>query len=227
MVWERAFLRFASELKTSDLSPATRDSDTFSDQLESEHGKLGNVKTQLAKLKAAMKKLPDVVAALEAAAELESERKSIETRIERLKGQVADSQSQPLHETQELIDLLNAAEGDERDELRRRLRQKIRHVVNVIWILVEQFPNKAKRLIAQCHFTAGNYGQLVVLVRDGHATVSYEIGRRKRIPDVLDVRNWRVAGAMSIEEKHKRLRQFPIDELEPETGSWTEKARSK
>jgi DNA invertase Pin-like site-specific DNA recombinase len=149
---EHAFLRFVKELKASDVLP--REGADTEDVIRGLTGKLQNIDHRLAKLTADMKAEGDFDAGLRLMRELEKDKKATAEQLERARAEQSTTEAEVLGESQSLIDLLSEAEGNERLELRLKLKQRIRELVSGMWMVVA--PRGWSRVAAlQVYFADG------------------------------------------------------------------------
>lgn len=151
--FERGFLQFTRELKTKDVLPATGKTTQLQDTLDSETGRLKEIHHTIQSLAKALKGR-NIEAVVERLADLEREEKECAAQVEKLKGELAQSENNTLSETHKIIDLLERTEGEELLALRRRLKETVRHLIKEIVVLVEE--NKPHRTaLVECRFASG------------------------------------------------------------------------
>jgi DNA invertase Pin-like site-specific DNA recombinase len=83
--------------------------------------------------------------------ELERERDNLQARIDQQKLNATGHSARVLKDTQLLVERLEAASGNERTDLRERIRGRIRALVDRAYLLVWK-REKVKHLLAQIHF---------------------------------------------------------------------------
>lgn len=156
-IFEHAILSKLVELKTADVTGAASAEDavgTWSAKLT-----LINHKIATAQDRAAKADDPDVFLGL-----LETygtERKAIITGLEAAKQSATNPVGDALGECTSLVALLSASSGDERDELRRRVRAALARIVEGIWVV--SVPRGRARLIAvRIQFRGGRHRDYLI-----------------------------------------------------------------
>lgn len=133
-LFERAFLAFVRDLTPADVLPpkATRKGDELAELA----GKLSELEYNIDRTKAKIADAPDVEALLDVLTDLDRKRKAVAADLEKAKGRATLSEAEALGEAKSVLQLLTDAQGQELELLRNRLRQKIRFLVSMIWVLV-------------------------------------------------------------------------------------------
>jgi DNA invertase Pin-like site-specific DNA recombinase len=86
--------------------------------------------------------------------DLARQRKQIVAELEKAKAESASREGDTLGETQSLVKLMDDAQGEERDQLRRKVRAALRRLVESAWVVI--VPRGRTRLVAlQLWFTGG------------------------------------------------------------------------
>jgi hypothetical protein len=132
---ENAFLRFVYELKPSDLSGGGKSA--AEDALAVLKGREAELRRNIDKTKARLRsdRGGEVDAFLDLIAGWDGELKDVCRELEEIKARLATDEKTSLGDAQALLDALKAASGDERADLRRRLKARIRELVESVWIL--------------------------------------------------------------------------------------------
>lgn len=130
--FEMAFLEHLTEIKAADIMPNRAQRDTTQDNLDAEHGKLLTIKRKIAKIKDRIQQEEEFDSLVDVLKNLEREQKEIEKRIATLKQYLVSVEENSLNDTKELVTLLSQARGDERRDLRVRLKERIRGLIKRI-----------------------------------------------------------------------------------------------
>jgi hypothetical protein len=217
--FEKAFLKFTSELHSQDILPVNPNTDKLQESLEAEEGKLGEMRHQLSKLQRALRGR-DVAAVIDEMERLEGEISHSASMVEGLKGAMAQAKGHALEKIQEITDLLDSAKGGELLSLRRKLKEQIRQLVHEMWVLVhdqkrvtERVKTKGKWVnlttevvracLVQVHFGSGGSRWYAFAYHPGETLITV-MGQRKLGPlGGLDLRNY----AEQIKEARTRFRR--------------------
>lgn len=165
--FEDGFLRAVRELKVRDVLPTTETGPDIEVQIAAAEAKLADLDQQLAALKSSATG-KNIAAVIDLLASRQAERDATAEQGERLKAERHNPASDTLAETQDLIDLVAKAEGDELDELRERIRSAIRRLVDRIDVLAIDLPGHArKQVFVEINFAAGGSRGIQLLVEKG------------------------------------------------------------
>jgi len=219
-VFERGVLDLLRELKPADVMGKAGPGE---DAVELWSGKLAAVNHNITQTtaKAATAIDPDVFLGL--LDEYGKQRKEIIANLEAAKADASSPASDALGECTSLVWMMEEAEGDEKDELRRRVKSALRRLVSDIWVLI--VPRGRERVIGvQVNFRGGsNHRRYVICHRPIRAdksgtypgcalTLSWE-GSVAFLPEDISTPK----GAKAVE---KYLQKVPY-EMDPEAGKWS------
>jgi DNA invertase Pin-like site-specific DNA recombinase len=152
--FEHAVLSALLELKPSDVTGKPASADAGAAEVARLSGKLVDLDGRLERTRQRAGSTGDFDAFLDVIQELQAERKRLSERLAELHEEQAGRQPADLGECQSLIDMLAQAPEDQREELRRRLKVRIRQVVAGLWVLI--VPRGRARLVAvQLWFSGG------------------------------------------------------------------------
>jgi DNA invertase Pin-like site-specific DNA recombinase len=150
-VFEEAVLRLFSELKPADLVPSEKPTNGRQAEIARLSGLLLDIDNRLARAKQRAVTSEDFDSFLDLIQELQAARKqTLEKRAELERAEDGRAPAD-LGEAKTLISLLKAASDAERPELRRRLKQRIRHLITSASILIVR-RGKICLCVAQFHF---------------------------------------------------------------------------
>lgn len=195
--FERAVLTYLTEVNAADVAKKGE-----GNLLRERQQELAGVQARLGELTQLLAdpmggKLASVI---QAVAKLETRAKELSEEVERLQQQVHSAR--PIAATKDLIAMLDTAEGDERHELRMRLRMHVAELVETILVKPEKH-RKHVFFIAQIQFKSG-------LMKQVYKGPGGNLGGWKGQTDEQDF-------AIDLRDK-KALRErfFSIEEPEPE-----------
>jgi DNA invertase Pin-like site-specific DNA recombinase len=131
-VWEKYFLRFVKQLKPEDLRPAELNSNATETEVERIEGELRDKDSRITTIQKRIDSDPQYETLLDTLHRLKQQRLKLADSLESLrKSQHQESAAQTLKETKSIVELLAEA-GDDRTEIRTRLRAQIRRLVECI-----------------------------------------------------------------------------------------------
>jgi DNA invertase Pin-like site-specific DNA recombinase len=138
--FETAVLAFLKELQPKDvMDPAVHEGRSAR---EEEIAKLSQgllaLNQKLDRVNARARETEDFDTYLDLIKGLNDDKKAKSQRLEQLQAELAVDRAEALCDTQSLVDLLARAEGNQLDTLRRRIKGRIRTLVQAIWVLVEK-----------------------------------------------------------------------------------------
>jgi DNA invertase Pin-like site-specific DNA recombinase len=172
-VFEAAVLSILRELKPADVVGEGKPKNGTKAEVARLSGRLLDIDNRLERTKQRAKSAEDFDTFLDLIEELQGERKRVSERLAELQQEEAGQPSADLGEAQSLIDMLEKSPPEERPELRRRLKARIRQLATDIWTLV--VPRGRGRFCAvQMFFRSGRRRDYVILHEPGK---SYGPGR--------------------------------------------------
>jgi DNA invertase Pin-like site-specific DNA recombinase len=132
---ERAFLESVRELKASDILGGKPDGKTA--EIAALTARLDELEGKIAKVQERALAEQGVDALLTLLEKLDGERKATLTALEAAKAEAAHQQpEEALGEVQTLVELLDKSQGEERSDLRLKIRARIKQLVAEMWMLV-------------------------------------------------------------------------------------------
>jgi DNA invertase Pin-like site-specific DNA recombinase len=200
--FELAVLSFLKEIKPADILPNQPQADTLRDQLEGTIGKLASIKSKIKKMKAKLTALDDsdmFDSLMDVFTDLEKQKRDTAGKLEQLKLELHHSTEPTIADTQEIIEMLDSAKGDELTELRIRLKARIRSLVSEIWV-VPLANGKHRIALTQVFFQQG--GLEVIVVSTGHQSQSCPIAVSSDRNDTADYKGFDFR-TLSTEHKQK------------------------
>ncbi len=135
-VFERAVLRLLKELTPADVAPEGQHTNGREAEIARLSGRLLDIDDRLARTKQRARTAGDFDVFLDLIEELQAERKQVSARRAELEQDRDSRSSADLGETQSLIDMLDNTPPEQREEVRRRLKGRIRQLVKEIWVVV-------------------------------------------------------------------------------------------
>jgi hypothetical protein len=142
--FEAAVLSLLRELRPEDVVGKARPGE---DVVKALSGRLAALNHNITKTQQRAGQADDPTVFLDLLEDLGRQRKEAIGQLEKAKAEAADPVSDNLGECSSLITLLEEAEEDERDDLRRRTRAAIRRLVDSAWVLV--VPRGKKQVVAR------------------------------------------------------------------------------
>jgi hypothetical protein len=131
--FEKAILSRLAELKTADVVGKAAPAE---DEVEKWSGKLAAVNHNIEKTRKKAAEADDSSAFFDLIDDLTAQRKVIIANLEAAKARAASPAGDALGECVSLVELLANAEGDEREELRAKVRGSLRRLVDTIYVLI-------------------------------------------------------------------------------------------
>lgn len=137
-VFERAILRWLETHVRPEIILSTHSGK--SNELEAAHSKMASIKSKIETIKSSMLGDGDVRALIDVLRTLDVQLKEATTRVERLKHEQsnADATAPQVEDNLWLIKRLDAATGDERDKLRKRIKATLPSIIKRIEVISTQ-----------------------------------------------------------------------------------------
>jgi DNA invertase Pin-like site-specific DNA recombinase len=146
-VFEAAVLSKLRELKPSHVAPDEAHANGRESEIARLSGRLLDIDSRLERARQRAKTAGDFDTYLDLIEELQGERKQVGARLKELQEESESGQSSAnLGEAQSLAEMLEQAPEGQREDLRRRLKGRIRQLVSEVWVLT--VPRGRDRLIA-------------------------------------------------------------------------------
>jgi DNA invertase Pin-like site-specific DNA recombinase len=131
---ERAFLAMVRELKASDvLGDKVHERE---EEMIALKGKRQELDRKITAVQQRAREEKGIEALLSLLETLDKDRKAVNAQLERLQAEIAHQQPTALRDTQSLVELLSKTEGEERKELRTKIKARIKQLVSEVWVLV-------------------------------------------------------------------------------------------
>lgn len=168
-VFEAAVLSLFKELRPADILPAQTTAKGHEMEATRLSGRLLDLDSRIERAKARARKAEDFDAFLDLIESMQTERRQVSARLAELEEENPDRVPADLGETQSLIDLLAKAKGGELNDLRRRLKNRIRQLVAEMVVLI--VPRGRNRLTAVQMWFKGSERHrdyLILHNREGH-----------------------------------------------------------
>jgi DNA invertase Pin-like site-specific DNA recombinase len=160
--FEFAILDRLKELKPCDIQNGEDQAEGTETEEKRLSDRLIDLAGRIEKTKARARKAEDFDAFLDMVEALQTEQRQVRERLEELQQERAGDSSAVLKDTHTIIDVLRKAKPEERDELRRRLKLRIRQLISEIRVLI--VPKGRARLAAVQVYFAANKRQRSYLV---------------------------------------------------------------
>jgi hypothetical protein len=141
--FESAFLSLVRELQPAALTD--RPQTSFQDELDTLVGRRDELATRIQTIKARMVTDPAFESLIDVLQNLEQSHKQTCQQIEKVKIQTSENGHEDLTEAQTIAGMLASCKPDDLDQLRTRLRQHIRGLVQEVWMLVRELPERNER----------------------------------------------------------------------------------
>ena len=135
-VFEEAVLSLLKELRPADLALDREQSNGRQADIARLSGRLLDIDNRLERARQRARTAGDFDAFLDLIADLQAERKRVSEERATLEEEEQGRTSADLGEAQSLIDLLARTPPEQREELRRRLKARIRQLVSGIWLVI-------------------------------------------------------------------------------------------
>lgn len=149
---ENALLSVLEELDVRDFNPATTKAAT-KEKLDAATGRLKETEELLTETKSRLRQTRGKTL-LDLISELEEDKANLEVEIGLLRSELADKRN-TLEETQDAIQLLRQAKGEERETLKRKIKAGVDELVESIWLYIEVFRRVKKVAHMQVFFKNG------------------------------------------------------------------------
>jgi DNA invertase Pin-like site-specific DNA recombinase len=153
-VFEAAVLSLLKELKPSGVAADGTPGDGRQAEIARLSGRLLDIDSRLERARQRARTAGDFDAFLDLIEELQAERKQVSRRKAELEEEEDGRATADLGETKTLIDLLDRARPEQREDLRRRLKGRIRQLVLGAWVLMVR-RGMTCLCAVQLHFRAG------------------------------------------------------------------------
>jgi DNA invertase Pin-like site-specific DNA recombinase len=173
-VFEAAFLLAVKELEVDDFEPNNGAAET---ELATLLDRQAEIAANIAATKRRVtnpEKRVKVDTLLDLLVDLEQERNSLQAKIEEQKLKATGHSARVLKETRDLVKRLESAKGEERTDLRERIRGRIRALVDRVYVLAwkgkkvkkVKYAKPVKCLYAQVHFFNGSVRTMAITDRE-------------------------------------------------------------
>jgi DNA invertase Pin-like site-specific DNA recombinase len=147
-VFEPAILTRLAELKPADVLGKAGEAE---DQVAALSGKLTAINRKLEAVRAKAAEADDVTVFFDLLADLDRQRKALAEELDEAKAEATNQEGDNLGEFTSLVELLDAADPAERDELRRKTQAALRRLVKEMYCVI--VTSKENKLVAvQCWF---------------------------------------------------------------------------
>jgi hypothetical protein len=138
LAFERAFLQMLDGLSAKDVA-GRGGADDAERELAAVEGKLAATERKLERVNEQAAREDDIAPYLGVIKNLSDEKQVLLARREELRARAQVDRPDSLGEARSLIALLDSTEGEEREQLRRRVKARVRELVREVWVLVEKF----------------------------------------------------------------------------------------
>jgi DNA invertase Pin-like site-specific DNA recombinase len=196
--FEAAILSRMRELKPSDIVGDKAPGAGKKAEAARLSGRLLDIDNKLERARQRARTSEDFDSFLDLIQDLQNERKQVSERLAELEEQDAGHPAADLGETHTLIDLLAQTPPEQREELRRRLKARIRLLVAEMWVLIVA-KGRDRLCAVQMYFRSGKHRDYVVWHRPGK---SYGKGRAEAHWEALSSADVQALGALDL-RKHK------------------------
>jgi DNA invertase Pin-like site-specific DNA recombinase len=159
--FEEATLRFLTELKVTDVVGPKNGAQA---DLEAASGRLTAVNHRIQQTQGRVATADDPAVFLDLLDQLGKDRKAVIAELEKAKQKVADEAGDTFGECCSLINLLGEAEGDEREDLRRRTKAALRRLVKAAYVLPVRRSKFCLIVAAQLWFDDRRHRDLLVTI---------------------------------------------------------------
>ena len=180
---ENAFLRFVYELKPADLSGKGRTQEEKA--LAVLDGRKADLEGRIARTKARLDRAGgDVDSLLDLLVKWDGELKAVVKERDASAALLATDTSRVLRDAQTLVDALREASGDDRADLRRRLKARIRELVESLWVYTWSIDGVVRAAEIQVVLRGGGIRTLLIAWcrAGGYPGLSVGFGRLVGIP---------------------------------------------
>jgi DNA invertase Pin-like site-specific DNA recombinase len=141
-VFEEAVLSLFKELRLADIVPQGEHTNGRQAEIARLSGRILDIDSRLQRAQHRARTAGDFDAFLDLIQELQAERKKVSERRAELEQQEDGQTSVNLGEAQSLINVLAAAPAEQKEELRRRLKGRIRELVSGLWLVIARHGKK-------------------------------------------------------------------------------------
>jgi hypothetical protein len=146
--FERAVLDAVCELRPSEVTDRRRGTGrSIEDEIQKMSREVMATEQKLATVNKQAVESDDITTYLPVIKALTDKKNEQTAKLEVLKTQAAVSQTDALEETQSMVALMARKKGEERNQLRRRVKARLQTLVKEIWVLIEKL---GARRVAQC-----------------------------------------------------------------------------
>jgi DNA invertase Pin-like site-specific DNA recombinase len=153
LAFERAFLQMLDELNAKDVA-GRGGADDAERELAAVEGMLSANEKKLEQVNERAAREDDPTLFLDLIKRLTEDKQALLARREELKARAQVDRPDSLGEARSLIRLMDATEGEELQQLRRRVKARIRELVSEVWVLIERV-GRARVAYVQAHLTGG------------------------------------------------------------------------
>jgi DNA invertase Pin-like site-specific DNA recombinase len=184
---EAGFLRFVSELKAEDFVDRPTEG---TDAVAEVSGKLSALDVKLQRIEQRIRKEDDIEALLDLFTSLKADKARLQDELERLRTEATTHTSQSVGELRSLSAMLGEAQGEERTQLRQRIKGTIRQLCEAIYLRVEDCQDRNGK--------PARVGTVLIALRAGYTRI-------------FQVAYLRTCGVMDMPEYTSVLDQSPAD----------------
>lgn len=159
--FEKSLFVWADDLQIADVIP--RKATNLEAEARKAEGQLADIKNRIETVQKRAKTAKNVETLLDLLLSLEDDRNAAEEKLERLRAQMASTETEALDRTKELIEKIQAADADELFNLRMKLRATIRRMVDDIFLFAFEVNNNTNRVaIADVKLKNGNRRKITI-----------------------------------------------------------------
>lgn len=209
--FEEAMLAWTKEIRPVDVIPPQADQIELRDRIAALEGRIVDLDARLAVFREKLLTAPDFATLLDTVEKLEKERDSSLRTLERLKLETIEAKDNVVDHVQDLVSLVERAEGEELYDLRMRLRSRFASLISEIWVEPAVLAPKERQLLVQVHFKRGGYRRIIILAQHGKLREWANGAIKEGSPDWYDLRD---------PERHAKLagretKQDPTNDVQP------------
>ena len=172
-VFESAVLSTLKELRPSDVAGGPDQGEERGGEIARLSGRLLDIDGRLERTQKRARTAADFDAFLDLIEALQAERKQVAERRAVLEREKGGREAGDLGETHTLIDLLARAKPEDREDLRRRLKGRIRQLVSGVWIVIHR-RGKTCLCAVQVWFRGGDRRRDYLIVHTSRAKTAGE-----------------------------------------------------
>jgi DNA invertase Pin-like site-specific DNA recombinase len=174
--FESGFLRLFHELKPADILPSrSLDGD---EQEQVVIGRLGQLDKKIKALQDRVANDPDFESAIEIMRRLEQERKTHRIALERIRKTKATPEAEAVQEGKDLISLLDSCKGKERENLRMRIKARLRLLIDRVVVYPRGYEPLNIPIVVIKMRNGKTTDPIAMMFRDGNQMRVYR-GKRK------------------------------------------------